>query len=89
MRNIITTHGYKYTWLGVRDVAGNDVYVSMGTGTVIEDNSPIWDGCCAPRHGNNNCMYAYGYDSPPGIYDNPCHRAYHTHICEVFGWSGN
>ncbi len=28
----------------MRDVAGNDVYVSVGSGTVIYDNSAIWDG---------------------------------------------
>ncbi len=88
MRNIITTHGYKYTWLGVRDVAGNDVYVSMGTGTVIEDNSPIWDGS-SPQHGNRDCVYAYGWNNPAGIHDTPCHHTHQSHLCEVFGWSGN
>ena len=83
MFDIVRHNDMKYAWVGVKDVAGNDVHVIIGSGTVLDDNSNLWWGN-NPFHGGRDCVYSYGWDDPPLLIDTICTNPHESYICEQY-----
>ncbi len=81
--DIVRHYNMQQTWVGVRDVAGNDAHVSVGSGTVLDDNSNLWYSS-NPSHGIYDCVYSYGHDDPPLLKDHQCTITTTCHICERY-----
>ncbi len=72
-----------YCWIGLKDLAGDDMYRSVGSGTALPASSDAWSGS-NPYHGTRNCVYSYGYENPPRLHDVECTSDFDGYICEKY-----
>ncbi len=83
VHDIVRHYVLRYTWIGVKDVAANDVYVFIGSGTVLADGSTLWDSG-NPNHADGDCVLAYGYDDPATLQSEGCAELHPNYICEKY-----
>ena len=83
MQDIVRHYVMRYTLVGAKDVGGNDVHVFVGSGTILDDNSPLWD-TSEPMHGSKDCVTAYGWDDPATLKSYVCSTERPCYICEVY-----